>query len=429
MTNFFQNKLAKIPQKLIDNVYRFSLYLFAITVLISITVCEAALILLFITAFIDTLKNKAKSALYLKNMKNNPLLLIFVVYIIAYITSSIGGINPSKSFSYLDSELIKIFSCLLLFLAIKKDISEKISNYYLAGAVIAGIIGIWQFAGSYFSTGDILRAHGKMNAVSYAETMSIALILACVKLVNSAINPKLKIIYGLSCILIGLGFVLGLSRGPTLGLLISCAMLFFFLPKIRKPFIIGFIFLISGSSFLYYNSPVFRTKISSVPQGIIQIINPQSPQKQKMDTTSIGRITMWKAGIKMIKDYPLFGTGPYNVDKIFHHYHAPVDGRSDWPDVHNIYIQKTIELGIAGGLVSTCLLLSILILSINTFKSAKNTYTIWNFAGILGFLIMMLTDSSFHLPRVAFSIYLMLAIAYAQAYGAVAEDSPKNNAV
>ncbi|MCK5106123.1 MAG: O-antigen ligase family protein [Elusimicrobiales bacterium] len=416
MINFLQNKLAKIPQNSIDNVYHFSLYLFALTVLLSITLCEGALILLFITALIDTLKNKEKAALYLKNIKNNPLLLIFIVYIVVYITSSIGGINPSKSFSFLDSELIKIFSCLLLFLAIKKDNSKKVSNYYLAGAVIAGIIGIWQFAGTYFSTGDIIRAHGKMHAVSYAETMAMALTLACIKFVNPSIKPKLKIIYGLSSLLIGMGFILSLSRGPILGLLVSFTILFYFLPKIRKIFIIGFILLTAASSFQYYNSPNFRTKISSIPQGIIQIINPEAKPKQKMDISSIGRITMWKAGIKMIKDYPLFGTGPYNVSKIFHQYHSPIDGICNWPDVHNIYLQKTIELGIAGGLIFACLLLLFLVISINILKSVKNTYTIWNFATITGFLIMMLTDSSFHLPRVAFSIYLMLSIAYAQNY-------------
>ena len=96
MINFLQNKLAKIPQNSINNVYHFSLYLFALTVLLSITFCEGALILLFITALIDTLKNKEKAALYLKNIRTNPLLLIFIIYIIAYITSSISGINPSK---------------------------------------------------------------------------------------------------------------------------------------------------------------------------------------------------------------------------------------------------------------------------------------------------------------------------------------------
>ena len=415
MINFLQNKLVKIPQDSIDNIYHFALYLFAITVLISITLCEGALILLFIIVLIDTLKNKEKASLYLKNIKNNPFLLIFMVYIIAYITSSIGGINPSKSFSFLDSELIKIFSCLLLFLAIKKDKSEKISNYYLAGAVIAGIIGIWQFMGSNFSTGAIIRAHGQMNTVSYAETMALALTLACIKFVKPSIKPKLKIIYGLSCILIGFGFILSLSRGPILGLILSFAIIFYFLPKIRKIFILGFIFAILGSYFQYYNSPTFKAKISSIPQGIIQIINPKTKPEQKMDVSSIGRITMWKAGIKMIKDYPLFGTGPYNVAEIFPKYHGPIDGIPNWPDVHNIYLQKTIEMGIAGGLIFSCLLLLFLILSIKLLKSVKNTYTIWSFAGIMGFLFMMLTDSSFHLPRVAFSIYLMLAIAYVQA--------------
>ena len=308
---------------------------------------------------------------------------------------------------------------MILFLAVKKDNAEKASDYYLAGAVIAGIIGIWQFAGTYFSTGDIIRAHGKMHAVSYAETMAIALTLACVKFVNPSIKPKLKIIYGLSCLLIGLGFILSLSRGPILGLLISLTILFYFLPKIRKIFIIGFIFAILGSSFQYYNSPNFRTKISSIPHGIVQIINPEAKPKQKMDISSQGRITMWKAGIKMVKDYPLFGTGPYNVSEIFPQYHGPIDGIYNWPDVHNIYLQKTIELGIAGGLIFSCLLLLLLVLSLNVLKSVKNTYTIWNFAAITGFLIMMLTDSSFHLPRVAFSIYLMLAIAYAQNYDSV----------
>ncbi|MBU2530410.1 MAG: hypothetical protein KKD35_05165, partial [Elusimicrobia bacterium] len=94
MINFLNNQLIKIPQQSIDNVCRFSLYLFALTVLISITFCEGALILLFLVTLLDALKNKEKAGLYLRNLKTNPLLLIFIVYIVSYITSSIGGIDP-----------------------------------------------------------------------------------------------------------------------------------------------------------------------------------------------------------------------------------------------------------------------------------------------------------------------------------------------
>ncbi|GEM_PF-2536474 len=399
-------------------IAEFSFYLFAASFLLSITLSEGAVFLMTICAAVF-LTDREKREIVINSLRQSKLFVPFSVFLIFYIFSSVFGLNFIHSISYLDSEIIKILAAFALLSIIFFVDKEKGEIAYAIGLAAASLLGIWQFViqNWVIASPALYRAHGKMHAVSYSETIAIGFILSLIKYANSAKHKKF---WGFVSLVSFTSFVLSFSRGPTLGLLFAMLLLWILHIPSRKYIsiflgILCIVFLSLGTV-----SKEFRQKIISIPMGLYYVVQPPAkksiPEENKpsrLDRTSAGRLDMWKTGIKIIKDYPIAGTGPYNVSQIFHFYHPmPVDGRYDWSDVHNLYIQKTVEYGVPGGLAFLYFLWALLRLTIKNYVKRKSDLTLWGLLSVCGFYIMMLTDSSFHLPRVAFNIYFVLAMSH-----------------
>ena len=62
--------------------------------------------------------------------------------------------------------------------------------------------------------------------------------------------------------------------------------------------------------------------------------------------STLGRWTIWKDSIKIIKDYPVFGVGLSNYGAIFPHYKSFIGIK--YLHAHNDYLQFGIEMGVPG---------------------------------------------------------------------------------
>lgn len=392
----------------------FAFYLFGISFLLSITLSEGSVLLISLCVIFLSFGAEERKDFF-KSIRESKLILPFSLFIAFFAFSSFFGLDRQNSFSYLDSELLKILAFLALFAPLKFINGKKAQLSYALGALMTALLGIWQFASNnFFGAGEeIYRAHGKMHAVSYSETMAIAFLFTFIKFANSERGNRT--FWGVLSAVTFSGFALGLSRGPFLGLIVSLAIVWFLNRPSRKPILLLFSLTFAAILAAGVFSGGFRNKMASIPRGVYQLLHPDK-NIPELDRTSSGRIDMWRTGIKIIKDYPLAGAGPYNVPIIFHFYHPePVDGRYDWSDVHNLYLQKTVEYGVPGGVAFVFLFFSFGALALRNYRKDKNDLTLWALAGMGGFYVMMLTDSSFHLPRVAFNVYFMLALSYASA--------------
>ena len=365
-----------------DKLLNFSLLLFAASCILSITAAEGALVLMLGAILWKAFTSPEGFAQPLRELHANPLVFPLALYIIAYIFSSIFSLDPEHSFSRLDTEIIKALSAVLVFSAVTRSGREKAGIWFLVGASAAALIGIGQFMYGIFKgvPGSLTRASGTMHAVSHAEIMAVAMVLAGVLI--GAAKGRLRHFYIASFFILSLGFAASLSRGPALGLCFAMAIAFFLQRNARK-------FIIAGLAIIVL---VF---------GASALLNKAGRE----------RITMWKAGMDILRDYPLTGTGPYSLRRVFNSYHnRPVDGVIDFPDLHNLYIQRAADSGLPGLLALMLLLWTILKRAASSFFKYRDPYSLWGVAAFLGFLVMMLTDSSFDLPRTAFCIYLMAAM-------------------
>ena len=66
-----------------------------------------------------------------------------------------------------------------------------------------------------------------------------------------------------------------------------------------------------------------------------------SKEGRTKDASAQSRYGSWAAGLKLAKDYPLFGVGPRNSNVYVIHYGADEEGRT----IHNLYIQMAADCG------------------------------------------------------------------------------------
>lgn len=392
-----------------DRLLNFSLLLFAATCILSITLAEAALGLMLIAILWKAFTSPEGFRQPLAELHANPLVFPLAIYLVAYIFSSIFSLDPARSWSRLDTEIIKALSAVLVFSAVTRSGREKAALCFVAGATASALIGLWQFGVGLatITQGAQIRAHGTMIAVTYAEVTGLALILAL--LIIPALKGLVRKFLVAAFVILAAGFAASLSRGPVLGLLPALGLLFLLKTDSRRYVLAAaaIIFLVfSGSALLNENS---RSRMTSA----VSYISDAKPAEkaEKLDYAANARITEWKAGAAIFREFPLTGTGPYSLRKTFNRYHhTPIDGVIDYPDVHNIYLQRAADSGIPGLIALLILFGAILKSSISWYLRSRDLYSLWGMAAFSGFAVMMVTDSSLDLPRVSFCVYLLAAL-------------------
>jgi O-antigen ligase len=74
----------------------------------------------------------------------------------------------------------------------------------------------------------------------------------------------------------------------------------------------------------------------------------QSAETPESDLTAHHRLELWKAGLRMFSDYPIFGVGVHNFRWV-RYYHYPISVNGWIPSVpHSSYITGISELGLVG---------------------------------------------------------------------------------
>jgi len=254
---------------------------------------------------------------------------ILVIFSIFSLLASFFSVNPGMSLKN-SRELLLFLVIPIVFTGIQNIEPLKRANFaLLVSASLGSLYGIYQ---SIFKLRYWERSSGFMGQpMTQAGLLILFISLALCLLILS--RHKLKWLWGLIIPIAVLALVLTQIRSSWIGLLAaSFVILALYKPKalISIPLAIGIIFIF-GSQFL--------------KERTTSIFNLRSD-------VHIERFEFIRAGIKIIKDYPLLGTGPDTVDIVFQ---DPKYGLSEEAKknvhLHNNIIQIAAERGIITAMV------------------------------------------------------------------------------
>jgi len=123
---------------------------------------------------------------------------------------------------------------------------------------------------------------------------------------------------------------------------------------------------------------------------------------EKSQNSITQRLNYWRAAIAVIKDHPITGVGPGNLQEVFLDY--KVDLSTNTRYAHNIFLHIWAELGLLG-------LITIVYLIINFFRKFKTQPTQkLIFLACLVFLLHNLIDNTYFIPQVGIFWWVLLPI-------------------
>ena len=247
-----------------------------------------------------------------------------IVYVALSLISSFLSVNPEAS--------LKDSKELLLFLIIpivytgfsKENVLKKANLALLASAYLSCLYSIFYF---FFKARPWARIEGFMGQVMTQG--GLLLLFSCMALSMLLFTKdKIRYLWGLGFLLSLFALILTQTRSAWVGLVIASSLILL----LYKPRAIVIVPLAIGLFYLVSPQPIKRRALS-----IFSL----------KDSSNRIRIEYMRAGIKIIKDYPFFGTGPDTVDIVFQNPKYELsEGAKKFPHLHNNILQTGAERGI-----------------------------------------------------------------------------------
>jgi O-antigen ligase len=299
-----------------------------------------------------------------------------LVYAALSLVSSFLSVNPEVS--------LKDSKELLLFLIIPivytgftgESVLKKANLALLASAYISCLYTLFYY---FFKAAPYEKITGFMG--QRMTQAGLLLLFSCLALSMFLFSrDRIRYLWGLGFLLSLAALALTLTRSAWMGLVVaSCLILFFYKPRalIIVPLAVGLFYLASPNL---------------IKRRALSIFNPKDP-------SNTPRIEYMKAGIKIINEFPLFGTGPDTVDMVFQN---PKYGLSEEAKnnvhLHNNILQIGAERGIPTLLAWLTFMVWVFISLLKLLKNKDPTlypFTVAALAGLLAFSIAGLFEYNF----------------------------------
>lgn len=246
-----------------------------------------------------------------------------VVYAALTLVSAGFSLNPEVSFTDCKQLVLLMLVPITYDLARGARANSVLSIVLTIGAASA-FYGIVQYAVLNFD-GLGRRPQGTLSHwMTYSGTLMLVICAATARLLYGT-SGRLWAAFVMPALLVAL--TLTLTRGAWVGVAVGVAVLF-----LSKDF-----------RLLTLIPLVVVGAVMLAPQSVIErgmsILNPK-------DVTSRDRIAMLEAGVAIVKDYPLTGVGPDQIERVYPRYRVPDAVKPTNPHLHNVPMQIAAERGL-----------------------------------------------------------------------------------
>jgi O-antigen ligase len=202
--------------------------------------------------------------------------------------------------------------------------ANSVLSIVLTIGAASAFYGIVQYAVFNFdSLGR--RPQGTLSHwMTYSGTLMLVICAATARILYGT-SGRLWALFVMPALLVALS--LTLTRGAWVGVAVGVAVLF--LSKDFRLLALIPIVVVGG--------------LLLAPPALIE--RAQSIFNRK-DVTTVDRIAMLEAGVAIVKDYPLTGVGPDQIERVYPRYRVPDAVKPTNPHLHNVPMQIAAERGL-----------------------------------------------------------------------------------
>jgi len=293
------------------------LFFYLLSSFISISASQIFVLLAIIFFFIFLIREKQKFTF--------PFYFWLIIgYAFFSLLSSIFSVNPEISFAN-SRELLLLLIVPIVYTGLSRKEDITIANFaLLASASLSSLYSIFYF---FFRASPGERISGFMG--HYMTQAGLLLLFSCLALSKIVFSHhKTRFLWAGGLLLSLVALSLTLTRSAWVGLVMAASLILL----LYKPKTLIIIPVLVGLFFLFSTQHMKRRALS--------IFSLKSYTNQQ-------RIQYIKAGIKIIKEFPLMGTGPDTVDMVFQNpkYELTAEARRN-VHLHNNLVQIAAERGI-----------------------------------------------------------------------------------
>lgn len=331
-----------------------------------------------------------------------------IVYCALSILASFFSVNPGVSL--IDSKDLLLFLIIpIVYMGLRQTNEIKRANLaLLASAYVSIFYSLFTYV---FKAAPGERVQGFMG--HYMTQAGVMLLFGALALsIFIFSRDKARFFWGLGFVLSVLILILTSTRSAWIGMIIATSVvLFFFKPK-------ALIFVPIATALILFLSP------KEVKNRALSIFSTRSYSNAQ-------RLEYLNAGIKIIKEYPIFGTGPNTVEMEFQN---PKYGLSEEAKqnvhLHNNILQIAAERGIPTLLVWFVFLVWLLIFLIKLVPNKDPALFPLTVAAIAAFLAHFAAgffEYNFADAEVAALFFYIMTIPFAQARNLERSNTPDLN--
>ena len=319
-----------------------------------------------------------------------------IVYAVLSLASSFLSINPEVSLK--DSKELLLFLIVPIFYMgfSKENVLKKANLALLASACLSCLYSLFYF---FFKASPGERIAGFMGQVMTQG--GLLLLFICIALSMLLFSrERIKYLWGLGLLLSLFALILTQTRSAWVGLVVASSLiLLLYKPRalIIIPLAIGLFYIASPSIYKKKALSIFSLKV----------------RNNKM------RIEYMRVGIKIIKDYPLFGTGPNTMDIVSQNPKYKLSKEAETiVHLHNNILQIGAERGIPTLLAWLTFMAWVFISLIKLFKNKDPTllpFTVAALAALSALLTAGLFEYNFADSEITMLFLYMITIPFSLA--------------
>ncbi|PRR82916.1 O-antigen ligase family protein [Clostridium vincentii] len=371
--------------------YLFLYPLIPTIVIEKLPVGDLLMLLYMVLFFIKSISSKNECKKLLWRLKDSSKDLIIISMIITIVIMGISTVYASSK-TLAISESFRYLTYLILYIVIKYEFNiknnfSKLKFILIVPAFISFSYGIVQYftgIGVTVDTNGVLRMESTLGYPTAFAAYIIVLIFPLMIFSLKEKNIKIRIFYLTNVALGIINLIFSYSRNGWLALALGMVLLA-----------------------ILYNIKFLYLLLSFGAVGLlIPFIRKRFLQLAFSSTVNEGRLKLWEAAFKMIKDHPLKGIGNGNFSYLINDVEKFPElyaiGHSGFP-THNSYLKMWCEIGPIGGLLflSTYIFMGIKLYINNTKYSTKFLgFTTGALITFFTFLFLNLFDNMMFTPKV-----------------------------